>query len=222
MRMALLAGITKLRLLTCHPRLVDMTARTPSAKFASAMSLFDELVLNDRRALVFSQFTRHLRIYRDALDKRGISFLYLDGETSHSRRAALVERWARGVDRFFLISLRAGGTGLNLTGADVVIHLDPWWNPALEDQATDRTHRIGQTRPVTVVRMISRSTIEEAVLALHQRKREIARAICAGADSAGALSVEELMDLVRCGVGRGSRDGYSCSLASASSEARAS
>src|SRR6185436_17662870 len=112
----------------------------------------------------------------------------------------LVERFQAGEGDLFLISLKAGGMGLNLTGADYVIHLDPWWNPAVEDQGTDRAHRIGQTKPVTVYRLIARGTIEEAILALHDRKRDLVAGLLSGSDAAAALSPSELLDLLAAGV----------------------
>ena len=112
-------------------------------------------------------------------------------------RQAAVEAFEAGRGDLFLISLRAGGTGLNLTSADQVIHLDPWWNPAVEDQASDRVHRIGQQRPVTIHKLVAAGTIEEQILALHHRKRELADALLAGADAAAGLSVGQLLELVR-------------------------
>jgi SNF2 family DNA or RNA helicase len=116
-----------------------------------------------------------------------------------------VRAFQAGTADAFLLSLRAGGTGLNLTAATYVIHLDPWWNPAVEDQATDRAHRIGQERPVTVIRMVARNTIEEAVLSLHEEKRQLAASILDGADVAARLDSEDLLDLIR-GAGLNSDD----------------
>lgn len=198
-RVAVLAGITRLRLMACHPRLYDADSLIPSAKLAAVLARIEGLQARGERALIFSQFTSHLGLLREALDFREVPYLYLDGRTPANRRAKLVEVWAEGSPALFLISLKAGGTGLNLMGADFVIHLDPWWNPAVEDQAADRTHRIGQTRPVTVVRMIAQGTIEEAVLELHEHKRELARSLLEGSDAAARLSAEELLDLVRWG-----------------------
>jgi hypothetical protein len=198
-RFELLAAITKLRLLACHPRLADPTSSLPSAKLEEALELIADLLADGQRALVFSQFTRHLAIVREALDQRGVDYLYLDGSTPPVKRSQLVASWQEGGQSLFLLSMKAGGTGLNLMGADLVIHLDPWWNPAVEDQATDRTHRIGQTRPVTVIRLISQETIEEAVVELHETKRELARNVLEGARAAAALSTDELVDLIRKG-----------------------
>ncbi|MCB9620524.1 MAG: SWF/SNF helicase family protein [Sandaracinus sp.] len=137
------------------------------------------------------------RLVRDALDLRGIRSLYLDGSTPVKKRADLVQAWQDGDDPLFLISLKAGGTGLNLTAADTVIHLDPWWNPAVEDQASDRAHRIGQDKPVTVVRLVAQETIEESVLALHGDKRALFQGVLEGTGEAAKLDTQELMALIR-------------------------
>jgi SNF2 family DNA or RNA helicase len=198
-RFHVLAAITRLRRLACHPRLDDPATTARSSKLDAAVELIADLLAEGQRALVFSQFTGNLALLREALDARRWRYLYLDGSTPAPERARLVDAWAAGAPSLFLISLKAGGTGLNLMGADMVLHLDPWWNPAVEDQATDRTHRIGQTKPVTVVRLIAADTIEEAVVALHAEKRELARGLLEGADAAGALSTRELVDLIRAG-----------------------
>lgn len=198
-RFAMLAAITKLRRLACHPRLFDETSTVASSKLRTALELLSDLRAQRGRALVFSQFTGHLEILREELDGQKTPYLYLDGSTPAKERARLVRRWGEGAESLFLISLKAGGTGLNLTGADMVVHLDPWWNPAVEDQATDRTHRIGQTKPVTVVRLIAQGTIEEAVIALHADKRELARLLLDGAELAGKLSTDALVELIRWG-----------------------
>ncbi|MBX3228773.1 MAG: SWF/SNF helicase family protein [Labilithrix sp.] len=135
----------------------------------------------------------------EALRARGTSYLYLDGKTPVSERTRRVKAFQDGDGDLFLISLKAGGTGLNLTAADTVIHLDPWWNPAVEDQASDRAHRIGQRRPVTVIRLIARGTIEEAVVALHADKRKLAESILEGSAASGKLSIAELGALIREG-----------------------
>lgn len=198
-RFAVLAAITRLRQLACHPRLLDPDSDVPSSKLFTALKIIENGVEQEQRALVFSQFTGHLALLREALDFRRIPFLYLDGKTPAARRKKLVEAWHDNEAPLFLISLKAGGTGLNLAGADMVIHLDPWWNPAVEDQATDRSHRIGQDRPLTVVRLISQQTIEEAVLSLHERKRELARGLLEGTDVASSLSVDDLQALILWG-----------------------
>jgi hypothetical protein len=148
---------------------------------------------------VFSQFTSHLALVREKLDEKGVRYLYLDGQTPESERIRRVDAFQAGEADLFLISLKAGGTGLNLTAADYVVHLDPWWNPAVEDQATDRAHRIGQSKPVTVYRLVSKGTIEEAILALHEEKRNLVAGVLDGAGAAAKLSNEELMALIRAG-----------------------
>ena len=137
------------------------------------MELVGEQVESGHRILIFSQFTSMLGIIRDHLSESGIESLYLDGSTPPQERMALTETFNKGSIPVFLISLRAGGYGLNLTAADTVIHYDPWWNPAVEDQATDRAHRIGQTRAVHVIKLIAHDTIEEKVSELQTRKKEL-------------------------------------------------
>ena len=146
--------------------------------------------------LVFSQFVGMLTLLKERLAAEEIEFCYLDGSTTD--RAAVVERFQRdSTIPVFLISLKAGGVGLNLTGADTVIHFDPWWNPAVEDQATDRAHRIGQSRVVTSYKLIARDTVEEKILLLQNRKREIIKATLGGEEEfAASLSWEEIQELL--------------------------
>jgi superfamily II DNA or RNA helicase len=193
----ILAEITRLRRAACNPALVDPTLGLESAKLAAVMTLTSELIANRHRALVFSQFTGHLDLVEAALTTAGVRLLRLDGSTSTKERARRVEAFQAGEGELFLISLKAGGVGLNLTGADYVIHLDPWWNPAVEDQATDRAHRIGQTRPVTVYRLVLKNSIEQQILALHDSKRALSADFLDGAEGAAALTEEELMALIR-------------------------
>ena len=202
-RFAALAALTRLRQLACHPRLVDPHSDLPSSKMARAMGLIRGLLETGQRALVFSQFTRHLGLLSDALDEAGLTYLYLDGQTPADERARRVERFQGGEHSLFLISLKAGGTGLTLTGADTVIHLDPWWNPAVEDQATDRAHRIGQTKPVTVYRLVAKGTIEEGILQLHANKRALVAQVLEGTQTAQGLSTDELIGLIQTGVAAG-------------------
>ena len=199
-RFAVLAAITRLRQLACDPALVHAGTRVRSSKLDALIELLDDVHQRGGRALVFSQFTSLLARVRLLLDERGMSYLELDGSTPAAARAKRVAAWQTGTERAFLISLKAGGTGLNLTGADWVVHLDPWWNPAVEDQATDRAHRIGQGKTVTVVRLVAQGTIEEAVLALHGEKRALARGVLEGAETAGKLSAAELVSLIRAGA----------------------
>ena len=195
-RIHILAEITRLRRALCHPALVDPETPLSGAKLETFLGLVDELRENRHRALVFSQFTGHLERVAKALDHRKISYHYLDGSTPAKEREKRVEAFQGGEGDLFLISLRAGGTGLNLTAADYVIHLDPWWNPAVEDQASDRAHRIGQLRPVTVYRLITTGSIEEKILELHGKKRDLANDLLEGAEMSGKLSNEELIALI--------------------------
>ncbi|HSD88270.1 MAG TPA: DEAD/DEAH box helicase, partial [Kofleriaceae bacterium] len=195
-RFQVLAALTRLRLLASHPKLYDATSKVPSSKLKRAVELLDELRSEGHRALVFSQFTSHLGLVREALDVAGFSTLYLDGSTPPKTRAALIDRFQAGEGDAFLISLKAGGTGINLTAADYVLHLDPWWNPAVEDQATDRAHRIGQTKPVTVYRLISRGTIEQKIVLLHRDKRALVAGVLEGTDVAARLTAKDLMSLL--------------------------
>ena len=195
-RIHILAEITRLRRALCHPSLVDPETSLPGSKLETFLGLVDELRENRHRALVFSQFTGHLEKVAKALDARKISYQYLDGSTPAKEREKRVEAFQGGTGDLFLISLRAGGTGLNLTAADYVIHLDPWWNPAVEDQASDRAHRIGQQRPVTIYRLIATASIEEKILELHGKKRDLANDLLEGAEMSGKLTNEELIALI--------------------------
>ncbi len=172
-RIEVLAAITELRQICGHPSLVLPAYAASSGKLDMLLDILPGALETGHRALIFSQFTRMLRILERRLEAVGIECLYLDGETPPKRRIEMVDQFNGGKGQVFLISLKAGGSGLNLVGADTVIHFDPWWNPAAEDQATDRAHRIGQKNPVTVIRMITRGTIEEQVVRLGERKREL-------------------------------------------------
>ena len=195
-RIHILAEITKLRRALCHPSLVDPGSLLPGAKLTRFLELADELLKNRHKALVFSQFTGQLEQVAKALDARGISYQYLDGSTPPKEREKRVGDFQSGKGDLFLISLRAGGTGLNLTAADYVIHLDPWWNPAVEDQASDRAHRIGQQRPVTIYRLIATQSIEEKILDLHKRKRDLASDLLEGSEMSGRLTNDDLIALI--------------------------
>lgn len=192
-----LMALTKLRQAACSPELVDKHLTIPSSKIRVFLELVRELKENKHRALVFSQFTSFLALVRQALDKAGIEYLYLDGSVPAAQRKKLVETFQNGDMPLFLISLKAGGTGLNLTAADYVIHLDPWWNPAVEDQASDRAYRIGQKRPVTIYKLISEKTVEQKILELHKTKKNLADALLEGSDVAKKLSKEEILELLQ-------------------------
>ena len=193
----ILAEIMNLRRACCHPQLVVPGTDIAGSKLARFLETVTELIDNTHKALVFSQFTSHLEIVRAHLDDRGINYRYLDGSTPVRERKREVDAFQSGDGDLFLISLRAGGQGLNLTAADYVIHLDPWWNPAVEDQASDRAHRIGQTRPVTIYRLVMEDTIEEKIVDLHRSKRDLADSLLEGTDMSGKISAEELLALVR-------------------------
>ena len=192
-----LAEITKLRQAACHPRLINDKLPIPSSKTQAFMDLVASLRQSNHRALVFSQFTSHLALVREELDRAQVPYLYLDGSTTALERNRLVKQFQTGDEPLFLISLKAGGLGLNLTAADYVIHLDPWWNPAIEDQASDRAHRIGQQRPVTVYRLISAGTIEEKIIRLHQNKRSMADALLQDANLFTQLTADDVLRLLR-------------------------
>jgi superfamily II DNA or RNA helicase len=198
-RLQVLAALTRLRLLASHPRLYDGQSRVASSKMRRLLELLEELRSEGHRALVFSQFTSHLELVREELERAGFTYQYLDGSTPAAARAERIQAFQEGTGEVFLISLKAGGTGINLTAADYVIHLDPWWNPAVEDQATDRAHRIGQTRPVTVYRLIARGTIEEQILSLHTDKRALVAGVLEGTNAAARLSTKDLLTLLEAG-----------------------
>ncbi|XXF79245.1 DEAD/DEAH box helicase [Myxococcaceae bacterium GXIMD 01537] len=198
-RFQVLAALTRLRLLASHPRLYDPESKLASSKLRRLLELLEELRSEGHRALVFSQFTSHLALVRAELERAGFTYQYLDGATPAGARARNIQAFQDGAGDVFLISLKAGGTGINLTAADYVIHLDPWWNPAVEDQATDRAHRIGQTRPVTVYRLVARGTIEEKILSLHTDKRALVAGILEGSDAAARLTTRDLLELLSAG-----------------------
>jgi SNF2 family DNA or RNA helicase len=195
-KIEVLAEITRLRRFCCHPRLVFPDAELESSKISAFLELVEELRENGHRALVFSQFVDFLGLVREQLEERQISYEYLDGSTPQAERQKRVDAFQNGSASLFLISLKAGGFGLNLTAADYVIHLDPWWNPAVESQATDRAHRIGQRRRVTVYRLITKNTIEEKIVELHAKKRSLARTLLDGGAQAEKLSADELVRLI--------------------------
>jgi SNF2 family DNA or RNA helicase len=196
-RFCVLAEIMRLRRACCNLQLIAGEKAPKSAKMAEFLKIYEELMENGHKALVFSQFVDHLGLIRKELDKIGAHYQYLDGSTSAKERQESVNAFQSGEGDVFLISLRAGGLGLNLTAADYVIHMDPWWNPAVEDQASDRAHRIGQTRPVTIYRVIMRGSIEEKIVELHRSKRSLADHLLSGASDAGArLDVAELLRLL--------------------------
>jgi len=192
-----LAEITRLRRFCCNPSLVLDDVQLESSKLKACLEIINELRENNHKALVFSQFVDHLALLRAALEEQEIAYQYLDGSTSPAERKKRVNAFQAGEGDLFLISLKAGGTGLNLTAADYVIHLDPWWNPAVEDQASDRAHRIGQERPVTVYRLVMEGTIEEQIVGLHNRKRQLAEDLLEGSDAIGKMNTGALLSVLR-------------------------
>jgi superfamily II DNA or RNA helicase len=194
-----LAEIMRLRRACCHTRLVSPDLSLPSSKLQLFGEILGELLENRHKALVFSQFVDHLHIIQAYLDEHQIRYQYLDGSTPAADRKKRVNAFQAGEGDVFLISLKAGGTGLNLTAADYVIHMDPWWNPAVEDQASDRAHRIGQQRPVTIYRLVAKNTIEEKIVNLHHHKRDLADSLLEGTDMSGKISTDDLLRLIQEG-----------------------
>jgi SNF2 family DNA or RNA helicase len=195
----ILDALLKLRQTCCDPRLVKIAAARRvkgSAKLDQLLAMLPDLIEEGRRILLFSQFTSMLDLIKPELESRAIPYVELRGDTRD--RATPVARFQAGEVPLFLISLKAGGTGLNLTAADAVIHYDPWWNPAVENQATDRAHRIGQDKPVFVFKLIAQGTVEERILELQQRKAALAAALLdAGGAGAAGLTSEDLDVLFR-------------------------
>ncbi|MDR2179921.1 MAG: DEAD/DEAH box helicase [Synergistaceae bacterium] len=209
-RFQIFAELMRLRRACCNVALVmgegegegegkenTLSEKFPSAKLEAFSEILGELRENGHKALVFSQFVDHLSILRKYLDRQEIPYQYLDGSTPPQERTKRVAAFQAGEGDCFLISLKAGGTGLNLTAADYVIHMDPWWNPALEEQASDRAHRIGQDRPVTVYRIVAKDTIEEKIVDLHTWKRDLAESLLDESEAPLRLSAEEMLELIR-------------------------
>ena len=193
----MLAELTRLRRAACDPRLVSPESGLVGAKVQEFELLATELVANRHKALVFSQFTDFLKLLGERLDACGIKYQYLAGSTPAAERSRRVAAFQRGEGDLFLISLKAGGFGLNLTAADYVLIVDPWWNPAAEDQAMGRAHRIGQQRPVTVYRLVTAGSVEERIIALHRDKRALADGILEGQDQGRPIGADELSALLR-------------------------
>ncbi|MGE7625413.1 SNF2 helicase associated domain-containing protein [Viridibacillus sp. NPDC096237] len=196
-RIKFLAGLTRLRQICCHPSLFVDDYTGSSAKFEQLIGIIDECRHSDRRVLVFSQFTQMHSIIRRHLAYQGVPYFYLDGQTPPEDRVELCERFNKGEGNVFLISLKAGGTGLNLTGADTVILYDLWWNPAVEQQAADRAHRMGQKNEVHVIRLVAKGTIEEKIYELQQKKKHlIDEVIQSGEDSLTSMTEQEVKDIL--------------------------
>ena len=195
-RMKILAALTRLRQICCHPSTFLEDYHGGSGKLDLLMELIPEAIANEHRVLVFSQFTSMLKIIEKELLELDIPYFYLEGSTPTEERNEYVKRFNAGERKVFLISLKAGGTGLNLTGADTVIHYDPWWNPAVEEQATDRAYRIGQQNKVHVIKLITKGTIEEKIYKLQRKKKELSDSVISSKEVfINTLSREELEEL---------------------------
>lgn len=190
-KIKILAGLTRLRQICCHPGLFVDGYKGSSAKFEQLLRIMDESKLSGRRVLIFSQFTKMLQLIGREMAIQGLPFFYLDGQTPSEERLELTNRFNAGERDLFLISLKAGGTGLNLTGADTVILYDLWWNPAVEEQAADRAHRMGQTNIVQVIKLVARGTIEEKMNELQDKKRELIEEIIDSKDKGTSSLTEE-------------------------------
>lgn len=197
-KIKVLAELTRLRQICCDPSLCFDNYKGESAKLDSCLELVQSAMDGGHKMLLFSQFTSMLELIKKRLDEQGIAYYVITGETSKEKRLQLVKAFNGNDVPVFLISLKAGGVGLNLTGADVVIHYDPWWNIAAQNQATDRAHRIGQTRKVTVYRLIARHSVEEKILKLQETKRDLAEQVMNGElGQLGSMSRDELMELLQ-------------------------
>lgn len=196
-KMILLSYLTRLRELCCDPSLLYDEYSGGSAKLDALLDLIDRAMEGGHKILLFSQFTSMLEIIEKSLRKKKIEYYEITGSTSKEKRIELVDSFNSGNVPLFLISLKAGGTGLNLTGADIVIHYDPWWNVAVENQATDRAHRIGQTKVVTVYKMIAKDTIEDKIIEIQEKKKALTEDILKGGEiSLGKLTKEDLLEIL--------------------------
>ena len=197
-KLQVLSELTKLRQICCNPLLLYDDYKGGAAKLEVCLDMISEAVENGHKILMFSQFTTMFAYIQEGLDKRGIKYYTLTGTTKKEKRIELVERFNTDDVPVFCISLKAGGTGLNLTAADIVIHYDPWWNIAVENQATDRAHRIGQKNVVNVYKLITKGTIEENIIRLQDKKRELADNILGGESGmSGNFSREELIEILK-------------------------
>lgn len=192
-----LAEITRLRQAACSAKLIEKTWKGKVSKIEALIEALEPIIDSGDAALVFSQFTSFLSLVQKALQKAGIPFLYIDGSVSVKQRQQLVESFQKGECPVFIISLKAGGLGLNLTRANYVFHLDPWWNPAIEQQATDRAHRMGQHNAVTVYHFLATNTIEEKIRRMHEQKRNLADNILEGTEASSKLTGKDLLELLK-------------------------
>ncbi len=196
-RIKILAGLTRLRQICCHPSLFVENYRGESAKLLQLQELLREAVDGGHRILLFSQFTEMLKLIKEMLNREGYRYLYLDGSVKTGDRLQLVDSFNNGDAEIFLISLKAGGTGLNLTGADIVVQYDLWWNPAVEEQAAGRAHRIGQEKVVQVIRLLAKGTIEEKIYEMQQKKKElIERVIQPGETFLSAMNENDIRHIL--------------------------
>ncbi len=196
-KLLILAELTRLRQICCDPSLCFENYKGEAAKLETCLQLIQSGIDGGHRMLVFSQFTSMLDILQDKLSGLDIAYYTITGSTSKEKRLQMVKEFNEGEVPVFLVSLKAGGVGLNLTGADVVIHYDPWWNLAVQNQATDRAHRIGQTKKVTVYKLIAKGTVEEKIQKLQEKKKDLAEQVIGGeAAQLGSLSREEIMELL--------------------------
>ena len=198
--MHVLAEITRLRQAACSVQLIEPKWTGECSKITSLVELLQGVIEGGNRALVFSQFVSFFDIVRRELDRLGMEYFYIDGNVPLKQRTEMVDAFQGGEKQLFLISLKAGGLGLNLTGANYVFHLDPWWNPAIEQQATDRAYRIGQNQAVTVYHLVSKNTIEEKIIRLHQTKRDLANNLLLNTDMSYKITGEDLLNMVASGV----------------------
>lgn len=196
-RMKILAGLTRLRQLCCHPALFVSGYEGTSGKLEQLLEIIEECQGSSKRMLIFSQFTSMLDIIRRELDEKQLPYFYLDGSTPSAKRLEMCDEFNGGANDIFLISLKAGGTGLNLTGADTVVLFDLWWNPAVEQQAADRAHRIGQKKVVQVIKLVAQGTIEEKMLELQQRKKDLIDEVIQSGDGAiSTLTEDDIRELL--------------------------
>ncbi|WP_019243498.1 MULTISPECIES: DEAD/DEAH box helicase [Bacillus] len=195
-KIRILAGLTRLRQICCHPALFVDGYEGNSSKFTQFLHIVEESIQSGRRVLIFSQFTKMLKMIKQELAVRGLTYFYLDGQTLPEERVEMCTRFNKGEHDFFLISLKAGGTGLNLTGADTVILYDLWWNPAVEEQATDRAHRLGQKNDVQVIKLVARGTIEEKMNELQEKKRHLIEEIIDNDKNLSSLSEEDIRQIL--------------------------
>ena len=201
-KITIFSYLTKLRQLALDPGILVDGYIGGSGKIDVTVDLINEFINTNHKILLFSQFTSVLDSIKTIFDAEGIEYFYLDGSTKASERVSLVNEFNNSNKvKVFLISLKAGGTGLNLTSADVVIHFDPWWNPAIEDQATDRAHRLGQKDIVEVIKLIAKDTIEENIIKLQEDKREIVNSVISdeslNINNISKLTNEEILDLFK-------------------------